>query len=86
MKYYADLHIHSHYSRATSKNLNLEHLHLWAQLKGIQVVGTGDFVHPKWMDEIKERLEPAEEGLFKLKDKYAKTLQKELPAACAPRK
>ena len=64
MKFYADVHLHSHYSRATSKNLNLEHLSLWAQLKGIQVVGTGDFVHPGWLDELKEKLEPAEEGLF----------------------
>ncbi|MEK7485246.1 MAG: hypothetical protein AABZ60_13045 [Planctomycetota bacterium] len=51
MRFYADLHIHSHYSRATSKDLDLEHLFLWSQRKGIQVVGTGDFVHPGWMDE-----------------------------------
>ena len=58
MKFYTDLHLHSHYSRATSKNLNLEYLHLWAQLKGIQVVGTGDFTHPGWMKELQEKLEP----------------------------
>lgn len=71
MRYYADLHIHSHYSRATSKDLDLEHLYLWAQLKGINVVGTGDFVHPKWLAEIEEKLEPVEEGFFRLKKEYA---------------
>lgn len=83
MKFYADVHLHSHFSRATSPDLNLEHLALWAQLKGIQVVGTGDFVHPGWLKELKQKLEPAEEGFFRLKKEYAKTLQQELPASCA---
>ena len=83
MKFHADLHLHSHFSRATSKNLNLEYLSLWAQLKGIQVVGTGDFVHPGWMEELKEKLEPAEEGFFKLKSKYASTIKDNLPSACS---
>jgi DNA helicase II / ATP-dependent DNA helicase PcrA len=82
MKFYADLHMHSHYSRATSKNLDLEHLALWAQLKGIHVIGTGDFVHPKWLAELQEKLEPAEDGLFKLKEQYAKTVCGQLPSAC----
>lgn len=82
MRYYADLHIHSHYSRATSKDLDLEHLYLWAQLKGINVVGTGDFVHPKWLAEIEEKLEPAEEGFFRLKKEYAQTVEAYVPAAC----
>ena len=82
MKYYADLHIHSYFSRATSKQLNLEHLHKWAQLKGVAVVGTGDFVHPGWLDELKEKLEPAEEGFFKLKPEYAALTQPDVPAAC----
>ncbi|MCA9407376.1 MAG: DNA helicase UvrD [Candidatus Omnitrophica bacterium] len=83
MKFYTDLHLHSHYSRATSKNLNLEYLSLWAQLKGIQVIGTGDFTHPGWMKELKEKLEPAEEeGLFKLKKKYDTVAQTETPKAC----
>ena len=82
MKFYADLHIHSHFSRATAKNLDLEHLYLWAQLKGIHVVGTGDFVHPGWMKELEEKLEPAEEGLFKLKAKYAKPMDDQVPAPC----
>lgn len=83
MKFYADLHLHSHYSRATSPDLDLEHLFLWAQLKGIQVVGTGDFVHPQWMAELKEKLQPAEEGLFALKPKYAARWEGQVPAACA---
>ena len=82
MKFYTDLHLHSYYSRATSKNLNLEHLSLWAQLKGINIVGTGDFVHPAWLKELKEKLEPAEEGLFKLKKQYADVKKSELPAVC----
>jgi uncharacterized protein (TIGR00375 family) len=82
MQFYSDVHLHSHFSRATSKNLNLEYLSLWGQLKGIQVIGTGDFVHPGWMKELKEHLEPAEEGLFKLKSKYKDVLKNELPAAC----
>jgi uncharacterized protein (TIGR00375 family) len=82
MKFYADLHIHSKYSRATSKNLDLENLYLWAQYKGIHVVGTGDFVHPVWLKELEEKLEPAQEGLFKLKEKYAKDIDKLVPKAC----
>jgi uncharacterized protein (TIGR00375 family) len=82
MKFVADLHIHSKYSRATAKNLDLENLYLWAQYKGIQVVGTGDFVHPAWLKEIEEKLEPAEPGLFKLKDKFAKSIDAEIPASC----
>ncbi|MDO8675036.1 MAG: endonuclease Q family protein [Candidatus Omnitrophota bacterium] len=82
MRFYADLHIHSHFSRATSKNLDLEHLYLWAQLKGIHVVGTGDCVHPGWMKELEEKLEPAEEGFFKLKTKFAKPMDAQVPPAC----
>ena len=82
MKFVADLHLHSHYSRATSKDLDFEHLAKWAQLKGVHVVGTGDIAHPGWLQEMKEKLEPAEAGLFKLKDEYAQTIQSELPASC----
>lgn len=70
MYFIADLHIHSKYSRAVSKLMNLEELDRWASDKGIQLVGTGDFTHPKWFKEIKEKLEPAEQGFFKLKKKY----------------
>ena len=68
--YIADLHIHSHYSRATSRDCNLENLDLWARRKGIQIVGSGDFTHPAWREEMMEKLEPAEEGLYLLKDEY----------------
>jgi len=82
MKFIADLHIHSKYSRATAKNLDLENLHLWAQYKGIDLVGTGDFVHPQWHKELEDKLEPAEKGLFKLKEKYAKPMDAQVPASC----
>jgi uncharacterized protein (TIGR00375 family) len=65
MKFIADLHIHSKHSRATSKELNFKNLDKFAQIKGIQVIGTGDFTHPDWIKEI-SKLEPAESGLFKL--------------------
>jgi len=82
MKFLADLHIHSHFSRATSPQLNLPHLHKWAQLKGIDVIGTGDFVHPGWLQELKTQLEPAESGLFRLKEEFARITQSEIPARC----
>ena len=68
--YIADLHIHSRYSRATSKDCTPEYLDLWAARKGIHIVGTGDFTHPAWREELAEKLEPAEEGLYVLKDEY----------------
>jgi len=56
--------------------MNLEKLDSWADDKGILVMGTGDFTHPLWFKEIKEKLEPAESGLFKLKQKFkGKTLK-----------
>lgn len=68
--YIADLHIHSHYSRATSKDCTPEYLDLWARRKGIGILGTGDFTHSEWRKELKEKLIPAEEGLYVLKDEY----------------
>jgi len=67
MKIIADLHIHSKYSRATSPRTDLENLDKWAKIKGVGVLGTGDFTHPQWLQELKDGLEPAEPGLFKLK-------------------
>ncbi len=67
MKFIADLHIHSRYSLATSSQLTPEMLDLWGRKKGLTVVGTGDSVHPKWLDELKEKLTPAQNGLFRLK-------------------
>ena len=66
----ADLQIHSKYARAVSPKMVLEELDRWASDKGINVMGTGDFTHPAWFAEIKEKLEPAEQGLYKLKAEY----------------
>lgn len=68
MEYIADLHIHSPYSRATSRESSLAGLAAWAGVKGINVVGTGDFTHPSWFAMLNEMLEPAEPGFFRLKD------------------
>ncbi len=65
--YIADLHIHSKYSRATSRDCIPEYLDLWARKKGIALIGTGDFTHPAWRQELKDKLIPAEEGLYTLK-------------------
>ncbi|MEM5948043.1 endonuclease Q family protein [Spirochaetia bacterium 38H-sp] len=70
MQYFADLHIHSRFSRGTSKYLTLSELDLWARLKGIAVVGTGDATHPAWLDELAEQLIPAEEGLYMLNPSF----------------
>ncbi len=76
-RFYADLHIHSKYSRATSRDLDLEHLALWGRKKGLHLLATGDFTHPAWMAEIKEKLIPAEPGLFKLRPEIESSLVKE---------
>jgi len=82
MKYIADLHIHSKYSRATAKNLDLENIYIAAQLKGITLVGTGDFTHPAWFAEIQEKLIPAEPGLFRLKHEIATACDRQIPESC----
>ena len=78
----ADLHIHSKYSRATSRNLDFENIYIWAQIKGITVVGTGDFTHPEWFGQILEKLEPAEPGLLRLKADIARVCDQEVPDTC----
>jgi len=82
MKFVADLHIHSRYSRATSKGLNPEELSLWALKKGIKVVGTGDFTHPAWLDELKQKLIAAAPGLYRLKPELDHAVDEKTPAAC----
>lgn len=77
-----DLHIHSHFSRATSKQMNVEDLYRWGKIKGITVMGTGDFTHPKYFAELREKLELAEPGLFRLKPEYAAVQDKLVPASC----
>jgi DNA helicase-2/ATP-dependent DNA helicase PcrA len=80
--FYADLHIHSKYSRATSRDADLEHLALWARRKGITVVGTGDFTHPAWFEEIRAKLVPAEPGLFRLRPEIEREVERQLPPSC----
>jgi uncharacterized protein (TIGR00375 family) len=70
MQFIGDLHVHSSYSRATSRDMVPETIWKWAQYKGISVVGTGDFTHPKWFHELTTKLEPAGNGLFLLKREH----------------
>jgi DNA helicase-2/ATP-dependent DNA helicase PcrA len=82
MRFHADLHVHSKYSRATSRDLDLEHLAHWAARKGIAVVATGDFTHPLWRAELKEKLVPAEPGLYRLRGDIEAAVAQTLPPAC----
>ncbi|MCM8759101.1 MAG: endonuclease Q family protein [Candidatus Omnitrophica bacterium] len=67
--YVADFHIHSKYSRATSKNMDIEHCAQWAKIKGISLLGTGDITHPLWFSELKEKLKPSERsGIYVYND------------------
>ncbi len=79
MQFIADLHVHSHYSRATSKDMSPEGIGRWAQLKGVTVIGTGDFTHPGWLRELEEKLEQAGPGLFRLGAGYRAD---DVPASC----
>ncbi len=85
LEFLADFHIHSRYSRATSRDLTLEALHASALEKGITVLGTGDFTHPEWMKEIREKLVPAEDGLFRLREDLAREVEGRIPPACGGR-
>jgi ATP-dependent DNA helicase UvrD/PcrA len=82
MNFYADLHIHSKHSMACSRDCDLEHLAWWARRKGISVVGTGDFTHPGWFEELQTTLVPAEPGLFRLRDELEQAVQRRLPPSC----
>ncbi len=82
MSFIADLHIHSHFSRATSQDLVPEDLSLWAQKKGVAMIGTGDFTHPGWVEELREKLVEAENGLYRLRPDLEKAVDKEVPASC----
>ena len=79
MRFFGDLHIHSRFSRATSKYVSLESLWKWAQIKGISVIGTGDFTHPQWYEELNEKLDINNNNLLKLRDKYK---DKSIPDSC----
>ena len=79
MKTIADLHIHSRFSMATSKEGTPENLDFWARKKGISLIGTGDFTHPVWREELKERLVSEGNGLYRLRDEYVKEESRKLP-------
>jgi DNA helicase-2/ATP-dependent DNA helicase PcrA len=80
--FYADLHVHSKHSRATSKECDLEHLAVWGAKKGLSVVGTGDFTHPAWRQELRDKLIPAGPGLYLLRPELAREVAARLPASC----
>jgi len=80
--FYADLHIHSKFSRACSRDCDLEHLALVGRRKGISVIGTGDFTHPKWFEELESTLVPAGPGLFRLREDVERSVEARLPASC----
>jgi DNA helicase-2/ATP-dependent DNA helicase PcrA len=82
MKFVADLHVHSRYSRATAKNLNLENIYIAAQLKGLGVIATGDFTHPGWFSELRDKLIPAGEGLFRLRPEIAAACDRKVFPKC----
>src|SRR4051812_48389797 len=79
MELVVDLHIHSHFSRATSRDCSLEGLYRWGKIKGIHIIGTGDFTHPEWLVELGGKLEPAEPGLYRLRADLAEAIDQELP-------
>ncbi len=81
MELLVDLHVHSHYSRATSRNCTIEGLYFWGKLKGINVIGTGDFTHPEWFQEFRDKLTPVEGGLFELRKEIADEIDRTLPAS-----
>jgi DNA helicase II / ATP-dependent DNA helicase PcrA len=81
--FHADLHIHSRFSRACSKDCDVEHLSWWARRKGLTVLGTGDFTHPAWAAELKDTLVPAEPGLFRVRPELERRLARDTPASCA---
>ncbi|WP_258349285.1 UvrD-helicase domain-containing protein [Saccharopolyspora gregorii] len=82
MRFHADLHVHSKYSRACSKDCDIEHLTWWARRKGIAVVGTGDLTHPAWFAQLREVLEPAEPGLLRLRPELDREITAAMPANC----
>jgi len=84
MKFVADLHLHSRYSRAVSQNMTLENIAKYAQLKGISIVATGDFTHPFWFDQLKTELVDAGNGLYRLKTNDQRLTQKDQALDVSP--
>lgn len=71
MRFISDFHFHSRFSRACSKDLTILNLEKIAAFKGVHLLGTGDFTYPQWFEEIQKTLEPAEQGLYKVKSQYS---------------
>jgi DNA helicase-2/ATP-dependent DNA helicase PcrA len=82
MPFYADLHIHSKYSRAVSRDMDLPGIAWSAKRHGLTVIGTGDFTHPAWFEELESTLVPAEPGLFRLREDVERSVEARLPASC----
>jgi DNA helicase-2/ATP-dependent DNA helicase PcrA len=82
VRFYADLHIHSKFSRACSRDCDLEHLAWWAGRKGIEVIGSGDFTHPAWREELGGKLVPDAPGLYRLRPDLERAVHDTLPPAC----
>ena len=76
--FHADLHLHSSYAYACAKNITPEKLSFWARKKGIELIGTADFTHPAWKKELKEKLVPAEPGLYRLRPDLEEYVEEQL--------
>ncbi|PIN86844.1 DNA helicase UvrD [Candidatus Woesearchaeota archaeon CG10_big_fil_rev_8_21_14_0_10_44_13] len=74
----ADLHIHGRFSRGTSTSLDIDNLQKYALIKGVDLLGTGDFTHPKWIEELKQKLAEDDTGILRTKDGFPFVLQTEL--------
>jgi len=74
----SDLHIHSRFSRACSKNITIDRLEESAKIKGVDLLGTGDFTHPKWIKEVKEKLTEDDTGILRTKNNFPFLLQSEI--------
>jgi len=75
MEFISDFHLHSKFSRATSSQMDLENMDKWAKIKGVKVLSVGDFTHPEWFKNLKEKLMPAEPGLYVLKSSREDSFQ-----------
>jgi len=78
MKIISDLHLHSRFSRATSKELTIKNLEKYARMKGVNLLGTGDFTHPEWIKELKQELSEDDSGILKTKTGFNFLLSTEI--------
>ena len=84
MELVADFHIHSHHAYATSKHLTLENIYLWAKLKGVNLIATGDITHPEWFSQIESKLQETKPGLYSLNSSIKKKIDQDIPKALQP--